>query len=127
MIKEKRLKVSHVLGHLSRKNTPVPNWGIIPAPIAQADRINAILRVAPVRFIRTKFIADFLESHPGPMQSIGGRVYRLDVDPRRTFYPFIIKFLQSHPEIRGQSASYSQSKSQSPKETGVNVALPSLE
>lgn len=103
MIKEKRLKVSYVLAHLSRKNIPVPDWGIIPGPIAQADRINAILRIELVRFIRTKLIADFLKSHPRLMESIGGRVYRLDVDPKRNFYPLVIKFLQSHPKFAAKA------------------------
>ena len=82
MLREKRYKVLSIIQYFSKKNIPVPIWDIKGAKISAIDRINGILRLRMVIFIRKPIVSKFLKSHPKFMEIAGGFIYHLDISPK---------------------------------------------
>lgn len=99
MLIEKRYKVLSVIQYLAKKNVPVPDWDIKESMVSQIGKINGILRIRMVMFVRKPMISKFLRSHPKLMEVIGGFIYHFDIDPRNRAFRMIGKFLQSHPKL----------------------------
>ena len=101
MLREKRYKVLSVIQNLAKRNVPVPDWDIKEAKIkiSKLDRINGVLRIKMVIFIRRSLIGKLLKSHPKLMEIAGSFIYHFDIDPKHLAFRTIYKFLKSHPKL----------------------------
>lgn len=99
MLREKRYKVLSVIQYLAKRNVLVPDWDIKEAKISRLNRINGILRINMVMFVRKPMISKVLKSHPKLMEVVGGFIYHLDINPKHLAFRIIGKFLQLHPKL----------------------------